>query len=51
MFNADFVSVYSNSSEKYIRATGTGNSFDEAKQKAFQQAIEIKVGSFIDSER
>ena len=40
-----------NSSDKYIRATGTGNSFDEAKQKAFQQAIEIKVGSFIDSER
>jgi hypothetical protein len=40
-----------NSSEKYVRATGTGNSFDEAKQKAFQQAIEIKVGSFIDSER
>ena len=40
-----------NGSDKYIRATGTGNSFDEAKQKAFQQAIEIKVGSFIDSER
>jgi len=40
-----------NGSDKYIRTTGTGNSFDEAKQKAFQQAIEIKVGSFIDSER
>ena len=40
-----------NGSDKYIRATGTANSFDEAKQKAFQQAIEIKVGSFIDSER
>jgi hypothetical protein len=35
----------------YIRVTGTGNSFDEAKQKAFQQAIEMRVGSFIDSER
>jgi len=40
-----------NTADNYIRVTGTGNSFDEAKQKAFQQAIEIKVGSFIDSER
>lgn len=40
--------VYANN---YTRVTGIGNTFEEAKLKAFQIAIESKVGSVIASER
>ena len=35
----------------YVRATGEGSSFQEAKQQAFVRAIEIQVGVIILSER
>ena len=37
--------------DNYIRVTGVGNTFEEAKLKAFQIAIESRVGSVIASER
>jgi len=40
--------VYANN---YTRVTGIGNTFEEAKLKAFQIAIQSKVGSVIASER
>lgn len=35
----------------FVRVTGQGNTFDEAKQSAFATAVEYRVGSLIVSER
>lgn len=35
----------------YIRTTGTGNTFEQAKLVAFREAIQIKVGAVVLSER
>jgi hypothetical protein len=38
-------------SDNYFRATGIGNTYEEAKQNAFKEAIEYQVGVVIASER
>jgi outer membrane biogenesis lipoprotein LolB len=38
-------------SDNYFRATGTGNTCEEAKLNAFKEAIEYQVGVVIASER
>jgi len=38
-------------SDNYIRTTGTGNTYEEAKTNAFTEAIEYQVGVVIASER
>lgn len=38
-------------SNGYIRVTGDGSSFEQAKQVAFREAIQIQVGSVVVSER
>lgn len=35
----------------YIRTTGEGSSFEQAKQNAFNEAVQIKVGTIVLSER
>lgn len=41
----------STSKSNYIRTTGTGNTFEEAKQVAFRDAIEYQIGTLVLSER
>lgn len=43
------INAVANSS--YIRATGEGSSFEQAKQNAFTEAVQIKVGTIVLSER
>ena len=38
-------------SDNYIRTTGVGNTYEEAKNNAFKEAIEYQVGVVITSER
>jgi len=38
-------------SDNYIRSTGVGNTYEEAKNNAFKEAIEYQVGVVIASER
>ena len=38
-------------SDNYITVTGTGSTFERAKQDAFREAVQIKVGSAVVSER
>jgi hypothetical protein len=38
-------------SDNYIRSTGVGNTYEEAKNNAFREAIEYQVGVVIASER
>lgn len=38
-------------SDNYIRTTGTGNTYEEAKNNAFKEVIEYQVGVVIASER
>jgi hypothetical protein len=38
-------------SDNYIRTTGTGNTYEEAKNNAFKEAIEYHLGVVISSER
>lgn len=38
-------------SDNYIRSTGIGNTYEEAKNNAFKEAIEYQVGVVIASER
>lgn len=39
------------SADNYIRTSGEGNSFEQAKQNAFNEAVQIKVGTIVLSER
>ncbi len=41
----------STSKSNYIRTTGTGSTFEEAKQVAFRDAIEYQIGTLVLSER
>lgn len=41
----------STTKSEYIRSTGSGSSFEEAKQTAFRDAIEYKIGTLVLSER
>jgi hypothetical protein len=38
-------------SDNYIRSTGVGNTYEEAKTNAFKEAIEYHLGVVISSER
>ena len=43
--------AFTSKSDNYIRTTGVGNTYEEAKNNAFKEAIEYQVGVVIASER
>jgi len=43
--------INAHAASDYIRTTGEGSSFEQAKQNAFNEAVQIKVGTLVLSER
>ena len=48
---ACFLFVNADAAEKYIRVSGEGNTVEQAKENAFREAIQIRVGAVVINER